>query len=160
MLFNPAHLPSPAARHQKSLSAAGIDDILKKAGFRATRQRQVLGALLFQSEHRPVTANELHKEALKAGVPLSLATVYNTLNQFVDGRLLRRVSVNAERTYFDTDPGDHHHFYVAAEVRLMDIPADSICFNCLPQAPHGYAIDKVDVVIHLKKVEGCPDAEV
>ncbi len=152
MLFNPAHLPSPTDRHQKSLSPAGIDSILKKAGFRATRQRQVLGALLFQSDHRRVTADDLHKEAVKAGVHLSLATVYNTLNQFVDGGLLRRVSVNADRTYFDTDPGDHHHFYVAAEDRLMDVPPDSVGFSRLPEPPEGYTIDKVDVVVHLKKI--------
>jgi len=143
----------PHADRQKALATPRIESILKKAGFRATRQRQVLGALLFQSDHRRVTADDLHKEAIQAGIHLSLATVYNTLNQFVDGGLVRRVSVNAERTYFDTDPGDHHHFYVEAEDRLIDIPPNSVGFSRIPVPPKGYAIDKIDVVVHLKKVD-------
>jgi Fur family transcriptional regulator, iron response regulator len=151
MLFNPAHLPLFADR-QKAFCTARIESILKSAGLRATRQRQVLGALLFESDHRRVTADDLHREALSRGVPLSLATVYNTLNQFVEGGLVRRVSVNGERTYFDTDPGDHHHFYIEAEDRLMDIPPEEVRFSQLPTPPDGYAIDKVDVVVHLKRV--------
>ena len=152
MLFNPAHMPMCTDR-QKAFCTARIEGILKSAGLRATRQRQVLGALLFESDHRRVTADDLHREALGKGVPLSLATVYNTLNQFVEGGLVRRVSVNGERTYFDTDPGDHHHFYVEAEDLLIDVPPESISFSQLPTPPEGYEIHKVDVVVHLKKVD-------
>jgi Fur family iron response transcriptional regulator len=59
---------------------------LQKVGLRPTRQRLALAEILFGSDERHVTAEELHAEAIAARVPVSLATVYNTLNQFTPGR--------------------------------------------------------------------------
>ena len=86
---------------------------------------------------------------MEAGVRLSLATIYNTLNQFAEAGLLCKVCVNGGRTYFDTDSGNHQHFYVEAESRLIDVPAGQIQFGMLPEPPEGYSIAKVDVVIQL-----------
>src|SRR5690348_12124416 len=83
---------------------------LRAAGLRPTRQRTALAELL-GSEHRHVSAESLLKDARKAGVPVSLATVYNTLHQFTDAGLLREVVVASGRTYFDTNTGDHQHFF-------------------------------------------------
>ncbi|WP_204324581.1 Fur family transcriptional regulator, partial [Stenotrophomonas maltophilia] len=77
----------------------------------------------------------LHNDALDAGGTLSLATVYNTLNQFVAAGLLRRIGINAERSYFDTDIGDHHHFYIDAEDRIMNIPTGPLVLDTMPVAP-------------------------
>ena len=57
-----------------------------------------------------------------AGVKVSLATVYNTLHQFTEAGLLRQVVVDAARSYFDTNTGDHQHFYHEDEGMLIDIP--------------------------------------
>src|SRR5687768_2713764 len=84
---------------------------LKAAGLRPTRQRLALAKLLFGPRDRHVSAEELHGEALSAGVPMSLATVYNTLHQFTGAGLLRELAVDGARTYFDTNIGNHHHFY-------------------------------------------------
>jgi Fur family transcriptional regulator, iron response regulator len=124
-------------------------DFLQRAGLRLTRQRIALGEFLFREGHRHITAEELRQEAIEAGVPLSQATVYNTLNQFAEAGLVRKVCVNGGRTYFDTDLGNHQHFYVGAENRLVDVPAGQSEFAKLPEPPEGYAIAKVDVVIHL-----------
>lgn len=134
-------------------SADEIESILNASGLRPTRQRMALGILLFRGEHRHVTADGLHQEALDAGVSLSLATVYNTLDLFADALLLRRFTVDGTRTYFDTDAGDHHHFYVEAEDRIIDIPRGSICLDHLPVPPVGYEITKADMVIRLKLIQ-------
>jgi len=74
---------------------------LKGVGLRPTRQRVALAGLLFRSDDRHVTAEQLHQEALGESVRVSLATVYNTLHQFTNGGLLREVVVEAGRSYFD-----------------------------------------------------------
>lgn len=123
---------------------------LREAGLRPTRQRLALGRLLFDGGDRHVTAEALHEEAQKAGVSVSLATVYNTLHQFTQAKLLREVVVDSARTYFDTNIDDHHHFFIEADGALMDIAGDEITIANLPQAPHGTDIARVDVIVRLQ----------
>src|ERR1700742_1625039 len=72
---------------------------LRDSGLRPTRQRQELAALLFRGDDRHVTAENLHDEALEAGIKVSLATVYNTPHQFTEAGLLRQIAVDAARSY-------------------------------------------------------------
>lgn len=130
------------------------EDRLRSAGLRPTRQRVGLAHLLFRPPHRHVTAEELFAEASDAGVSVSLATVYNTLHQFVDAGLIREVLAEPGRAYFDTDVEDHHHFFHVDEGRLEDVPADSVVIAGLPDAPDGARIGRVDVVIRLEKRDG------
>jgi len=124
---------------------------LKDAGLRPTRQRLVLARLLFCcDEKRHVTAEEMHAEAQMNGTPVSLATVYNTLNQFTEAGLLREIVVEPGRTYFDTNTSDHHHFYFETEGRLHDLPAEALELSRMPDLPEGTQINRVDVVIRLK----------
>ena len=125
--------------------------VLRMAGLRPTRQRVALAELLFGGPHRHVSAEQLHGEASKALVNVSLATIYNTLHQFHEAGLLREVAVDASRSYFDTDTSDHHHFYVEDEQRMIDIPASSVEFAALPDAPMGMKVSHVDVVIRVRK---------
>jgi Fur family iron response transcriptional regulator len=120
---------------------------LKRAGLRPTRQRIALAALLFGSGDRHVTAEGLHDEALKRAIPVSLATVYNTLHQFTETGLLRAVAVEGSRTYFDTNTSNHNHFYLEPDGSLIDMPtAPSVT---LPEPPPGMAISRVDVLVRL-----------
>ena len=125
--------------------------VLRMAGLRPTRQRVALAELLFGGPHRHVSAEQLHGEASEARVNVSLATIYNTLHQFHEAGLLREVAVDASRSYFDTDTSDHHHFYVEDEQRMIDIPASSVEFANLPEAPEGMKVSHVDVVIRVRK---------
>ena len=84
-----------------------------------------LAGLLFQGPHRHVTAESLHEEVVGTGIKVSLATVYNTLHQFTHAGLLRQVIVDAARGYFDTNTGDHQHFFLEEEGRLIDIPGSN-----------------------------------
>lgn len=137
-----------------AITRAEAGELLNRLGLRQTRQRLDLFELLFGAEHRHVTADDLHLEARKARIPMSLATVYNTLNQFADCGLIRRIAVSGERTYFDTDTRGHQHYYIEAEDRVTDIPMNSVLVSDLPPPPEGYVITKVDVVVHLERVRG------
>lgn len=124
---------------------------LKAKGLRTTMPRLQLADILFAQGNRHVTAEKLYAEARAAGLKISQATIYNTLNQFCDAGLLREVQVDQARSYFDTNLDDHHHFYVEDEGRLIDIPQDAIALERLPDSPQGFSIAGVDVVIRLQK---------
>lgn len=124
---------------------------LRRAGLRPTRQRVALASLLFQHGNRHLTAESLHAEAAEAGIGVSLATVYNTLHQFTEAGLLRQVAVDAARFYFDTNVEAHQHFYVEEDRTLIDIPGGMIAVAGVPAPPKGTAIDRVDVVIRIKR---------
>lgn len=121
---------------------------LTAAGMRPTRQRIALGGLLFSSGDRHVTAEELHAEAERAGVRVSLATVYNTLHQFTSAGLLREVAIEGAKTYFDTNTSDHYHFYVESNGELIDID-EQLSIGELPELPPGKRVSRVDVLIRL-----------
>ena len=123
---------------------------LRAVGLRPTRQRLALARLLFGQGDRHITADELHAEAETAGVGVSLATVYNTLNQFTSAGLLRAVAVEAGRAYFDTNTSLHHHFYFEDNGRLMDIPAEGLSVGGVPTAPQGSEVARIDVIVRLK----------
>ena len=124
---------------------------LRAANLRPTRQRLALARLLFEPSDRHVSAEDLHGEALNAAVKVSLATVYNTLHQFVGAGLLREVVINSGRSYFDTNVTDHHHFFFEDSGRLLDIPGEDIDVTGLPEPPDGAAIRRVDVVIRVER---------
>ena len=124
---------------------------LRKAKLRPTRQRLDLAELLFARGDRHVTAESLHEEAARAGVTVSLATVYNTMHQFTQSGLLREVTVDGSRIYFDTNIGNHHHFYCEDDGSLMDIDGDAIEVAGVPRPPAGSEIDRVDVIVRLKR---------
>jgi Fur family transcriptional regulator, iron response regulator len=124
---------------------------LRRAGLRPTRQRVALAALLFAHGDRHVTAEGLHEEAVSADVPVSLATVYNTMHQFTEAGLLREVTVDGTRTYFDTNIGAHHHFYCEDDGTLLDIDGHAIEVAGVPSPPHGASVERVDVIVRLKR---------
>ena len=128
-----------------------VKSMLRQVGLRPTRQRMALGWILFAKGDRHLTAEMLYEEATKAKVPVSLATVYNTLHQFTDVGLLRQVAVDGSKTYFDTNVSDHHHFFLEGENALMDIPSAKVTVSDMPAALEGYEIDRVEVVVRLKR---------
>src|SRR5215207_7016577 len=144
--------PDAAARAQ--LNGCPWHDVkamLRQVKLRPTRQRMELGWILFSKGDRHLTAEMLFEEASKARVPVSLATVYNTLNQFTDVGLLRQVAVDGSKTYFDTNVSDHHHFFLEDANALMDIPSAKVIVSDMPTTLEGYEVDRVEVVVRLKR---------
>lgn len=149
MKRSPSQAPDPAAQR------------LRAAGLRPTRQRMALAGLLFHAQGRPaqarrskgrhVTAEALHGEAMDAGVPVSLATVYNTLHQFTVAGLLREVVVDQGPSYFDTNTSLHHHLYNEDTGELSDLSAGRIRVTGLPKPPVGAELSRVDVVVRVRR---------
>ena len=127
-------------------------DWLAGAGLRPTRQRMTLAGLLIgDGQDRHVTAESLFDAASDAGEKVSLATVYNTLKAFCDVGLMREITVDGSKSYFDTNMTDHPHFYWEDDASLTDAPADQLEIARVPQAPDGAEIASVDVVIRLRR---------
>lgn len=126
-----------------------IWNLLRRSGLRPTRQRLLLGDLLFGRGHRHTTAETLHGEAVAAGERVSLATVYNTLHQFKRAGLLRELAIDGARAYFDTNTSNHNHFFYEREGHLVDIPEDSIRIDGVPEPPDGMVITHIDIVVRL-----------
>ncbi|KZK80974.1 Ferric uptake regulation protein [Pseudovibrio sp. W64] len=128
-----------------------VTGMLRDAGLRPTRQRVALAELLYSQGNRHISAEVLHEEAILANVPVSLATVYNTLHQFTEVGLLREVAVEGTKTYFDTNTSEHHHFFLEDENRVIDIPDSGLTLDNLPVPPEGMEISRVEVVVRLRK---------
>jgi Fur family transcriptional regulator, iron response regulator len=143
----------PEGPHEAAgeIMTGDVAELLRGAGLRPTRQRVALAQLLFASGDRHVTAERLHEEALASRVPVSLATVYNTLHQFTEAGLLREVAIEGAKTYFDTNTSNHYHFFCERSGTLLDISTGDIRIEGLPEAPEGMAISRVDVLVRLVK---------
>ncbi|MGH6907312.1 MAG: iron response transcriptional regulator IrrA [Aestuariivirga sp.] len=129
-----------------------IAEKLRAAGLRPTRQRLALAQILFGAGDRHVSAEALHAEVLAARVPVSLATVYNTLNQFTGVGLLREVAVEGNRSYFDTNTSNHFHYFLEDKGQLVDIGTEFVEVTGLPAPPEGTEIDRIDVIVRLRRV--------
>jgi Fur family iron response transcriptional regulator len=122
---------------------------LQQSSLRPTPKRVAIGALLFDGGDRHVTADDVAALARNAGVRVSLATVYNTLNQFVAAGLMKRITLDGDRTWFDTNVSDHHHLYFEDAGLLQDVPGDSVRVDGLPGLPEGAQVRSVEVIVRL-----------
>jgi len=143
--------PAPVRNDLNGCPWHDVKEKLRDVGLRPTRQRMALGWILFAKGDRHVTAEMLYEEATRAKVPVSLATVYNTLHQFTEVGLLRQVAVDGSKAYFDTNNSEHHHFFIEDQNDLMDIPASDVVVGKAPVAPEGYEIARIDVVVRLRR---------
>jgi Fur family iron response transcriptional regulator len=129
-----------------------VDQWLAKGGLRPTRQRVILARrLIGDGKNRHVTAESLFAASNDHADKVSLATVYNTLRAFCDAGLMREITVDGAKSYFDTNMSDHPHFYWEDSAQLVDAPAEQLKIAVLPDAPDGAEIAKVDVVIRLRR---------
>jgi Fur family iron response transcriptional regulator len=136
-----------AQREARSVCVTGM---LRRVGLRPTRQRLGLAALLFGKGDRHISAEMLHEQAIGARLPVSLATVYNTLHQFTEAGLLRELAIDGSKTYFDTNTGNHHHFFVEGDNEVIDIDAGAVKIGELPIPPEGMEIVRVDVIVRVR----------
>src|SRR6187455_2742846 len=156
-VFSDPHALAPSAKSAQArteLTGCPWHDVkamLRQVGLRPTRQRMALGWVLFGKGDRHLTAEMLYEEARRAKVPVSLATIYNTLHQFTEVGLLRQVAVDGSKAYFDTNATAHHHFFVEGEDQVLDIPDAEVIVGKTPSPPEGYEIARVDVVVRLRR---------
>ena len=125
-----------------------IKDFLRKNSLRPTKQRVIIANYLFDGEDKHVTAERLSNQLLKMKAGISLATVYNTLHDFYKKGLLKKLMINSERIYFDTNIEHHHHFYSKKEKKLIDINTE-MKVSGLPKPPKNKKINKIEVLVLL-----------
>ncbi len=125
-----------------------IKHFLRQNSLRPTKQRVIIANYLFDGVNKHVTAETLSNELLKMKAGISLATIYNTLHDFYEKGLLKKLMINSERIYFDTNTEHHHHFYSKKDQKLIDINAD-MKVSGLPKPPKNKKINKIEVLVHL-----------
>jgi Fur family iron response transcriptional regulator len=145
------HADNKLARERQPAPWHDVKAKLREVGLRPTRQRMALSLILFAKGDRHMTAEMLFAEANCAAVPVSLATVYNTLHQFTDAGLLRQVAIDGSKTYFDTNNSEHHHFFIEDRNDLMDILSSDVVVGAAPIPPAGYEVARIDVMVRLRR---------
>ena len=128
-------------------------DILKKlrdVKLRPTKQRILLANLILDGKNKHFTAETIQKEVSTKGHNISLATIYNCLNKFVNVGLLKQIDQQGEVTIFDTNVSHHHHFLNQNTGELTDIETDEITFSKFPEIPRGFQNDGVEVLIKIR----------
>ena len=150
--YNPLISTKMMTQDQHTTETKRSIDWLSKGDLRPTRQRQIIAECLVGDGHdRHVTAESLYDQVAHRGASVSLATVYNTLRAFCDAGLIREITVDGSKSYFDTNMSDHPHFFWEDEGKLSDAPKDQLVIGSIPDAPEGAEIAKVDVVIRLRR---------
>ena len=126
---------------------------LRNSGLRPTKQRLKICEVLFNTKKTfHFTINDLSKIIIeKLNEKISLATVYNTVHAFKKKGYLKEISINSDKSYFDTNTSTHHHFYDDETNELTDINYKEIEVVKIPNAPKGKKIKDVEVIISLQK---------
>ena len=126
---------------------------LRSSGLRPTRQRVEISKFLFSRKKTfHFTINDLFKILQKRnGKKISLATIYNTVHSFEKKGYLKEISVNKDKSYFDTNIKSHHHFYDESTKELTDIDYNQVQLSRVPIPPKGKKIKNLEVVIRVQK---------
>ena len=124
-------------------------DKLRLSGLRPTKQRLKICEVLFKREKTfHFTINDLAKSiSEKLNEKISLATVYNTIHAFKDKGYLKEISINSDKSYFDTNTTNHHHFFDEDTHELIDCDNNDIEKLNIKRNITGKKINSVEVLI-------------
>ena len=122
---------------------------LRKSGLRPTKQRLKICEVLFSTEKTfHFTINDLTKIIEeKLSEKISLATVYNTVHAFKKKNYLKEISINSDKSYFDTNVSEHHHFFDEDTSELIDCSSDDIDSINVKKNITGKKIKSIEVLI-------------
>ena len=125
---------------------------LRESGLRPTKQRLKICDALFTPEKTfHFTVKDLVKIIEeKSNIKISVATVYNTVSAFKKKGYLKEISITSEKSYFDTNINNHHHFFDVKENELIDIEVNQVELKNIPSPPNGKTIKNVNVVINVE----------
>lgn len=136
---------------KKSLSRERVADLLRSRAITITHQRVEIAHVIFsRMEH--LSADEIFDLVNERSRECSKATVYNTLRLFRESGLLRAVTIDPARVFYDPNTSPHHHFFDMDTGRLTDIPAGAIRVLGLPELPDGVVTEGVDIVVRTRSV--------
>jgi len=140
-------LSAPSAAASASPRCEGR---LSDCGIRPTAQRVRIATLLLSAPQH-LSAEQILASLRAAGARVSKATVYNTLNLFAAHGLIRQLSVDGSRAWFDSNVEPHYHFHDLESGALIDVPVPAVAFSRLPAPPPGTEVAGIDLVIRLRK---------
>ena len=125
--------------------------MLRNAGLRQTKQRLAICKVLFDGKETfHFTIEKLKKIIEKENKKkISLATLYNTVHALKEKGYLKEISLKRNKTFFDTNTKNHHHFYDERMSQLVDIEDKNILVGNLPKAPNGKKIKSVEVLVKI-----------
>lgn len=132
------------------MSTLEIAERLSACGIQPTAQRLRIATVLLSAPQH-MSAEQLLATLLADGAHVSKATVYNTLNLFASRGLIRQLSVDGARAWFDSNVEAHYHFHDLDSGALIDVAVPEVEFSRLPTPPEGMEVTGVDLVIQLKK---------
>ncbi len=129
-------------------------EILRASGLRPTKQRLELCKILFDKKETFHFTIEKLKQTVEKNSKkkISLATLYNTVNTFKKRGYLKEISLKGNKTFFDTNTKNHHHFYDEDMSQLFDIEDKNISINYLPKTPNGKKIKSVEVLVKIEDI--------
>ena len=124
---------------------------LRISGLRPTKQRLKICEVLFKREKTfHFTINDLTKSIKeKLNEKISLATIYNTVHAFKQKGYLKEISVNSEKSYFDTNTSTHHHFFDEDTNELIDCDENDIDNINIKRNVPGKKINSVEILIKI-----------
>tara|TARA_Y100001935_G_C16994518_1_gene355127 strand:- start:16 stop:426 length:411 start_codon:yes stop_codon:yes gene_type:complete len=125
---------------------------LRDSGLRPTKQRIKICEVLFETDKTfHFSVNDLTKKILnKTKEKISVATVYNTVHAFEKKGYLKKIHINSNQTYFDTNISDHHHFYDTVSEELIDLDCKDIGPINIQKTVPGKKIKSVEVLVKLE----------
>ena len=127
-------------------------DILAKfheRGVLPTAQRmEVANVLLTKAQH--LSAEQIIDRLREEDCAVSKATVYNTLNLFIERGLIKECLVDPERRFYDSITEPHHHFYNVDTGELSDIPMGEIEISGLPLLPEGSELQGAELIVRIR----------
>lgn len=124
-------------------------EVLRRHDVNPTHQRiEIAYALFSRGEH--LSADQILALVNERTSETSKATVYNTLNLFLQKKLIREVIVDPSKVFYDPNTVPHHHFYNVDTGDLTDIDAADIAISGLPQLPEGVVTEGVDVIVRIR----------
>ena len=124
-------------------------DKLRSSGLRPTKQRLKICEVLFNRDKTfHFTIHDLATQISKQlNEKISLATVYNTVHAFKDRGYLKEISINSDKSYFDTNVSNHHHFFDEDTNELIDCNDDVIEKVNIKKNLTGKKINSVEVLV-------------
>ncbi|HET9678945.1 MAG TPA: Fur family transcriptional regulator [Gammaproteobacteria bacterium] len=151
-MFDLEDSPMPMAAFMAPTSPARHDVAykLRNHGISPTPQRLLVGRILFTEPREHLTADQILARLQAQGGGCSRATVYNTLNLFVAQGLIKALTINAERTYYDSDTTPHAHIYNIDKGQVSDLPLDRIAGNFADALPTGVKLVDTNIVLQVR----------
>jgi Fur family iron response transcriptional regulator len=134
-----------------------IAERIRLHGVKPTTQRLEIGMLLLATP-RHMSADQILADLRRAGSNISKATVYNTLNLFTRHGLVREVSADSNRQFYDSTITPHHHFYNVDTGELTDIEQSDLVFSSLPELPAGTEAEGIEVIVRVRNAVGVRNA--